>query len=363
MLKMLRYKLRMGSFRKPFGIFSIFLTTVAIGYLGYQFLDVSLQKNNDSGLLDSERTQVIQPIDQAIFTGAASQGTDSTPDDELQRKEKQEVIVTSHNLVISGTVVSDFGEVIAEETVTFYSPSQKVHYSMPSSINGEFLFADVKPAMDYVVTVSPRGMYKRYRRSSINLSFDQVTHNIVLEALPVGMLTGTVVDLYHRPVKGIELSMQAVEKEYWSTTVVTDVSGAFAVADFPAGKFQVSFGRQQSFRATGLNFDPDGSGSISLTVDLGPYSLSGRIYDQSGQTLDGASVVVTWAVQRNGVSSRSTRQVSADSTGAFRFTGLGPGDHQLMVSAWNEGTFKQSVKQTVNLGVDSGEVDIILNTL
>lgn len=363
MLKMLRYKLRMGSFRKPFGISSIFLTTVAIGFLGYQILDVSPQKYNVSGLLDSERTQVIQPIDQAIFTGAAPQGTDSTPDDELQRKEKQEVIVTSHNLVVSGTVVSDFGEVIAEETVTFYSPSQKVHYSMPSSIHGEFLFTDVKPAMDYVVTVSPRGMYKRYRRSSINLSFDQVTHNIVLEALPVGMLTGTVVDLYHRPVNGIELSMQTVEKEYWSTTVVTDVSGAFAVADFPAGKFHVSFGQQQSFRATGLNFDPDGSGSISLTVDLGPYSLSGRIYDQSGQTLDGASVVVTWAVQRNGVSSRSTRQVSADSTGAFRFTGLGPGDHHLMVSAWNEGTFKQSVKQTVNLGVDSGEVDIILNTL
>jgi len=101
----------------------------------------------------------------------------------------------------------------------------------------------------------------------------------------------------------------------------------------------------------------------NLTIDLGPYNLRGRIYDESGQTLDGADVFLNWALHKNGARFRSTRKVSANANGEFQFTGLGPGNHELVVSAWRGNTFKQMVKQTINVGVDSGELIIVFDTL
>jgi hypothetical protein len=120
---------------------------------------------------------------------------------------------------------------------------------------------------------------------------------------------------------------------------------------------------QQIFTATGLKFDPDTTVPVNLTIDLGPYTLDGRIYDESGQTFDGADVFLNWALHENGVRFRSTRKVSVDAGGGFQFTGLGPGDHELVATAWRGSTFKQTINQTVNVGVDSGELIIVFNTL
>jgi hypothetical protein len=138
------------------------------------------------------------------------------------------------------------------------------------------------------------------------------------------------------------------------------------VNGFPKGRFQLAINGQQSLRATGLKFDPDAGEPFNLTIDLGPYHIRGRIYDGSGQTFDGAQVFLNWALKENGVRIRSTRQVSVDASGEFQFTGLGPGDHELVVSAWKSDAFgqtiKQTVRQTVNVGVDPGELNIFFHT-
>jgi hypothetical protein len=73
--------------------------------------------------------------------------------------------------------------------------------------------------------------------------------------------------------------------------------------------------------------------------------------------------MLIWASQENGVRIRSNRQAKADASGEFQFSGLGPGDHELVVSAWRVDTFgettKQTVKQTVNVGFESGDLDIL----
>jgi hypothetical protein len=112
-----------------------------------------------------------------------------------------------------------------------------------------------------------------------------------------------------------------------------------------------------------MNFDPDSGGTVSFNIDLGPHSLGGRVFDQFGQAFDGASVVVIWSDRKKEISVQSTRQVNADKSGNFRFTGLGPGNHHLIVSAWNDNQFKKTVKQVINLGVDSGELNILIDTL
>ena len=234
---------------------------------------------------------------------------------------------------------------------------------MITSDYGEFVFTDLKPAWDYVLKVSAQGLFKRYTKSPIALRSDQEVHNIVLEAIPLGVLTGRIVDSYDQPVAGIELLMQTVETDFWSTNAITDANGNFSVVEFPKGRYLLTTLGQHTMRASGLRFDPDANEPVYLTIDLGPYNLRGRIYDESGQILDGAHVMLIWASQKNGVRIRSTRQVNADASGEFQFSGLGPGDHELVVSAWRVDTFgekiKQTVRQRVNMGGESGELDII----
>ena len=335
-----------------------------MGFFGHQFLESNpKQKIHAYRLLGSARTEVDKPNSRALMTNVQNREVQSTSSHDLVIEDKQEVDSSTRNVVVLGTVETNFGEIVAGETVVLYSESLNERYSTRSGDHGELVFTDVRPATDYRVTVSSLGMYKPYTQSPVDLSFNHASHNIVLETLPVGTLTGTVVDSYDRPVTGLELSIRPVEKDSWSVNVATDTSGAFSVAGFPKGEFQVSSGAQQFFKATGLTFDPADGWPVNLTVDLGPYSLGGHIYDESGQTFDGAHVVVIWTVQHEGITSRSTRQVTADITGAFLFTGLGPGDHELIVSAWDGGAFKQTARQTVNLGVDPGELTIMLNTL
>ena len=52
---------------------------------------------------------------------------------------------------------------------------------------------------------------------------------------------------------------------------------------------------------------------------------------------------------------------SADRFGAFRFAGLGPGRHELVVTAWKNDTDIRTVRNTVDLGVDSGEQIILVD--
>jgi hypothetical protein len=310
-----------------------------------------------------ERGDEFKASSQNLPAGKGNLDVQSTIAEQVLTENSQPTTGTSENITVSGWVGTEFGEYFAGEKVVLYSPSQKTHYSIITGISGEFNFNDLKPGWDYVLKVSPRGMFKRYTKSQIKLSADQEVHNIILEPIPLGNLTGKIVDPYDRPVTDIELFLQTLEKDSWNTKVKTDANGSFSVAEFPVGRFLAVITGQHTSRASGLKFDPDAGVAVVLTVDLGPYNLGGGIYDESGQILDGADVFLNWVLNDNGVIIHSTRKVSADASGKFRFTGLGPGNHELVVSAWRGSRFKQTVKQTVNVGVDSGELIIVFNTL
>jgi len=311
----------------------------------------------------SERGDEDKASNQNIPPGKGNQEVQSTIEDQVITEKLQDITTTDKNITVSGWVGTEFGENIAGETVVLYSPSQKARYSIVSGISGEYKISDIKPGWDYVLKVSPQGMFESYTKSQIKLRSDHEVHNIILESIPLGILIGRIVDPYDRPVTDIELFVTTVEKEYWTTNAVTDANGAFSVNEFPKGKFQLEIKGQQTLRATGLKFDPHTFAPIILTIDHGPYDLWGGIYDESGQTFDGADVFLNWVLHKNSIRIRSTRKVSANASGEFRFTGLGPGDHELVVTAWRGNTFRQTVKRTVNVGVNSGDLIIVFNTL
>jgi len=330
----------------------------------HQLVNWNSEKNQPVSTVSMlERGDENQSSSQNTSLGNGNQKVQSTIEGQLFTEKSQNITTTIENITLSGWVGTVFGEYIAGETVVLYSPSQKARYSVVTDISGEFKFIDIKPGWDYVLKVSPQGMFKRYTESQIKLRSNQEAHNIILESIPRGILIGRIVDPYDRPVSNIELSVTTVEKDSWTTKVITDANGTFSVTEFPLGGFKVAIKGQQTLRAAGLKFDPDTGVPIILTIDLGPHNLVCRLHDESDQTFDGANVFLNWSLHENGVRVRSTRKTSADASGQFRFTGLGPGNHELVVTAWSGDTFKQTVRRTVNVGVDSGELIIVLNTL
>ena len=354
----------MASYRKLLIVSSIGLAAIVMALYSLPLVDwYPKLKQPVSAVSGLERGDENQANSQNIPLGNNNQEVQSTIEEQVITEKLQDITTTIENITLSGWVGTEFGEYIAGEKVVLYSPSQKAHRSTITDFSGEFKFNDLKPGWDYVLKVSPQGMFKRYTKSQIKLRSDQEVHNIILESIPLGLLTGRIVDPYDRPVTDIVLFVQTLEKESWTTNIITDANGTFSVTEFPIGRFKVAIKGQQTLRVNGLKFDPKTGVPVILTIDLGPYNLGGGIYDESGQIFDGADVFLNWALHENGVRIRSTRKVTANASGEFRFTGLGPGDHEIVVTAWRGNTFKQTVKQTVNVGVDSGELIIVLNTL
>ena len=340
------------------------LVVIMLVFYSHPLVDrYSEQTQLDSEFSGIERLDDIQVDRQNMHLGKDKQEALQTTESQATTELPQEIIATSDHVTLSGWVGTEFGEIVAGETVVLYSPSQKTHYSMVTGVSGEYKITDINPGWDYILKVSPRGPFNNYIKTQVKLSSNQEVRNIILEPILLGTLTGRIVDPYDQPVTDIELFVTTVEKEYLTTNVVTDANGDFSVAEFPKGKFQVAMKGQHTITATGLKFDPGTNVPVILTIDLGPYNLKGGIYDESGRTFDGADVNLIWALIENGVSIRSTRKVSANASGEFRFIGLGPGKHELVVSAWRRDTFKKTIRKTVNVGVDSGELLVVIDTL
>jgi len=357
----------MARYRKRSIVSPIGLVAIVIALYSHQLVD---WKPEQTRLFSTESR--LEQVGEFLASKPKTPFDDDTEEqspiqDQLITKDSQDITPTSDSITLSGWVGTEFGENIAGVTVVLFSSYRRAHHSIITSSSGEYFFADLKPSWDYVLKASPQGKFKRYKKYPIKLEYDQEVHNIVLESIPLGLLTGRMVDPYGRPVNDIELFIKSMEIDLWATNVLTDVSGNFSVAEFPKGRFELTTKGQQSLRAIGLTFDPEASEPVSLTIDVGPYNLIGQIYDESGQTFNGAKVFLNWGIKENGIRIRSTRQVSADAGGKFRFTGLGPGDHELVVSAsWNDAfgqTNKHTLRQMVNVSVDSEELNIFFKTL
>ena len=68
-------------------------------------------------------------------------------------------------------------------------------------------------------------------------------------------------------------------------------------------------------------------------MDWGLQILTGQVVTAGGIPLPGAEISLSWSQTKDGLTSRAIRHSTADATGTFRFTQLGPGRHTLNVSA------------------------------
>ncbi len=96
--------------------------------------------------------------------------------------------------ILWGTMQTDTGSTLPGAKISLYSATENENHVTRSGGNGEFLFQYLRPAEDYHISVSPRGMYKRYQRV-IEIDSNETYSEIVVEALPVAPLSGRIVDV------------------------------------------------------------------------------------------------------------------------------------------------------------------------
>jgi len=266
------------------------------------------------------------------------------------------------SVTLSGWVGTEFGDYVTGELVKLYSPGLKLHYSTFTDDQGSYRFTEIKSGRDYMLKLTPTGPFKPYYQSSINLRNNEEIHNIVLEAIPHGLLNGTITDPYGRPAVGVELLIYTNDTGNWTGRVISDAAGTFNIQDFPQGRFHIRSRHQQNLRISGLQFDPGAAEPLWLVIDLGPHSVSGLVHDESGRAFDSTELSLYWEQQNNGVKFNSTRTQIADADGGFEFTGIGPGPHEITISVQRGESYKRTVTRQVNVGIDSGDLTIVLDT-
>ncbi len=234
-----------------------------------------------------------------------------------------------------GSLSSNYGDVVANESIRLMSESANQRYSEISDENGHFSFEDIVPALDYRLSVSPIGMYKRVSMDALEILTNQTTLSVVLEPLEFGTLKGKVFNTEGLVVPGYELRIQSPLKSRWVRKIVANAIGEFKIENVPVGPiiFTKTFG--QALRIAGHEFSGESHTSIELVVDVGNNELRGVVYDEFGNAAPGATVVLDWRHSYQGVTTTVTRRSTTRPSGEFHFQGLGKGEHELLATTFD----------------------------
>jgi hypothetical protein len=262
-------------------------------------------------------------------------------------------------VAVWGTIQTEYGEITSFDQIVLFSKSLGKVYTTTSNLHGYFYIDDIQPSQDYKIRVNSAGMFRQYLRSNIDLSSDQTSLSVVLTALPVDILKGLVVNSEGIPVPGIGLRVKSALKSIWSSSFITDRSGRFQVENVPLGEIEFLSTFGPDVLISGHVFKGDAGSPISLLVDQGEYRINGTIREDIDKPLAGANVTLSWTDTSNGKRSIVKRHTRTDASGYFSIQDIGPGSHELQLSAPNGVTFRQVVEVvypelTVDINLDAG---------
>ncbi len=187
----------------------------------------------------------------------------------------------------------------------------------------------------YTLVVAPKAGYQDFTQPDVQVGEYGVEDlEIQLDPVQVGYLTGQMIDSTGQPVRGLTLWLRSVTvRTYTAKAVTSDQTGYFMVDDVPAGELELSTRSAPHLKVTGLTLQPGAAPPVQLPVGWGAHALTGHVVTSEGRPVPGAEITLAWLWSDQGLTSRAIRHSTADATGTFRFTQLGPGHHTVNVSA------------------------------
>jgi hypothetical protein len=262
-------------------------------------------------------------------------------------------------IVVSGTLRTERGDPIAGEKVHLVSSLLNTGYAAVSDLQGDFSIPGVEIGSDYQLWIQPRANYQDYRQRSLVLDRDGLFFEIVLESLTGRRLTGRIINSEGNPLPGFHLWLWSERALGRLLPVSSDGSGNFLVEEAPEGPVKFGTRSRPHLLVSGISLPVEDEQPILLVVDWGDHVMSGNVRDGGGSPVAGAQVQLSWWHQRGGTRSTSNRKTLTDKRGFFRLTQIGPGSHQLTVTAPGYG----SVQQRHEVGMNSPPVKVRLEPL
>ncbi|MBI4603540.1 MAG: carboxypeptidase regulatory-like domain-containing protein [Planctomycetes bacterium] len=233
---------------------------------------------------------------------------------------------------VSGLIVDTDGDPVPGETAYFHSAALSARYQATSDADGRFALEDIQAGDDYRVWVYPRGGYKDYARSPVEVLEEGTELEIVLEPLGAGSLRGRMVDASGAPVPRFSLWVRSMKALGNAVPVTSDEAGGFEVEDVPEGELLFETRSLPRITVRGVRLEAGASAEAELVIDWGPHSLAGTVVDEGGRPVAGAAVSLHWARSTERSQSSSFRNAVTDASGRFVFSELGPGEHKVQVT-------------------------------
>jgi len=259
---------------------------------------------------------------------------------------------------VTGLLHTADGTPVPAEVVELESRALERRHEGISDARGRFSIPDVSLGFDYEVRVASDGRHRGFVRSGVQVPPEGLTLDLILEPLAGASLTGRMVDAEGAPLPGRSLLLQASDQPGEILHVTGDDRGHFRVEDAPTGRLTFTTRTLPHLEVQGPQLAPASDVDVVLVLDEGIHMLSGRVVGNRGETVAGAQLKLSWS-HRNGDSlSSSTRTAVTDAVGAFFFTDLGPGPHQLVASA--EGYHE--AQKSYDVSWDTGEVELRLRS-
>lgn len=235
---------------------------------------------------------------------------------------------------VSGVVMADGGNPVTQARVQLTSSALGRSYWVQTGADGSFFIDDVEAGGGYRLRVRPRKDYGDYVEDGLQVPQAGLDVPIVLEPLGTGGLRGRMIDAFGAPVPRFTLWMRSsAPGAQRKRTVTGDESGAFQIADVPAGVVVFNSRGTPEFSIGGIQLEAGETTEADLVIDWGDEQLAGVVEDSRGSLIAGAKVRLTWSNNTGGLISRSRRQTVTDSDGYFLFSELGPGPHTIQVTA------------------------------
>jgi protocatechuate 3,4-dioxygenase beta subunit len=234
---------------------------------------------------------------------------------------------------VSGTLTTERGDPIEGEMIRLQSALLKVRYTAVTDRDGSFSIPDVEIGSDYSIRVLPEGPYGPYTDHGIAFSERDALLEIALEALGTGRLEGRMLDAEGDPLPGFSLWLQPSQNPANRVRVTADDRGDFVVEDAPEGQLLFITKSSPRLEVQGIELREGAEKEVDLVLDWGNHELMGSVLDDRGEPVAGAALTLTWSLHSGGTRSASKRRTVTDESGSFRFTQLGPGLHELDVSA------------------------------
>lgn len=260
---------------------------------------------------------------------------------EVQLDVQMEPDSDEQKVAVAGQVLGPLGEAVMGVNVRLKSFKASKGFSTRTDDLGEFNFPQVEVGEGYRLNVMPSDEYEAYQSEVFSIIPQDAFFEIELDVARFSSLSGTVTDLYGKPLSGFQLWLRGIGTSAQPPIPVrTDAAGRFRLEQLRAGEVRLESRSQPMLSASKIVLEPGKQKDLEIPLDWGDNWLLGRVVDSQGEPVSGASIIVRWKETFGSVLSESRRDLRSDLEGFFNVSNLGAENYNLTVQAPGYQTFK-----------------------